>query len=1391
MDANDWWKKHVQNEESFFGSTSTPTETAPSNSGFFGGLAHDVGSVVHGAEDVGKAAGSFFGGIASNIATDAVNTAKTVKNIGQAVYTNINAPKNIAANQKMLNQATTDYNNGKISLEQLNQTYSQYQKTSQALSKQISNEGILTDKESAGQQAASAGNTFINAATLGIGGGVKALAEGGAKDIIKAGSEDGVGGAIKKGAQVLASNGQSTPAREAFSDAIAGGGKPAVQAAVAHFGNEAAANAAIGGAQGGLNAVQNEKPGSPSDFWSSALKGAVVGGAVGAGGALLDKDVRAGIAEAPGVAREGAAKAGAALRGATPLNEAGGVRIPGGSDLERPGNAVPSTDSGNPDVQSPQLSRELTPDEQSKAQLAQDVAQHYSSPTQYIKETADHAYQFDKGQTGGQIQRTANATGQDSFTRTTSHTPFYSDFYKAMGHAPSKTDYADQIQTALEKHTDGGGIIDPAEGDVYSILKDREASDQALTTEPSATHEVTRQRYLSAIDDNEAPMGTATSKAAATPPPESTETPVEVPPPSGANRQRGFFDTVKNSSTSTPELKKAVGKTEPQTYVQSSNPELAQRAKDIVDNDPVAAHNRILSNTDPSDEDVAVGMQLMGKYQQQGKMDDAVSIADKLDTELRAHGRAVQAASIWGRLTPEGTLRFAAKKLREGREVISNGRRFEKGVGSEKKVAGETKAAIEKSTQATRDDINKAVKDTIKGKGKSVSEDGEQEELSTGEKVAKRVEKTVTPKVKKQADQLVNELTKKIKQEMLPEKSGAAKKSPLNILREVFGRNDEAQEAFPEAQRILRQKFADNPKAQEALDKFFNSELGIPSASSTMNAAIKDQLTQNQTKIGDIIQKSYHGQTTAVKDIADALTKEGFDANSAQVISKEVTDRLNTRISEAKQKVLQRLSKDVPKRALPTFTDKINKLGNLGALTDADYLQLARAKLDLPQLTPDIAKDIFTMSQKLQDMPEGAERDQLTKQLLKRVSDAIPKTKAQLAAELISAPKAVMASFDLSGTLRQGGVLGARFKSEAKSAFAKQVKYFKSEKAFDEGMSAIKQDPLYETANRANIALTGVDGSEEAFVSQLPEKIPLFGKGIQASDRAYTGGLTELRFNAFKHIASDLRAEGIDITKFDDKQLESIGKFINTASGRGYGDKAGLFEKVAPALNRTLFSPRLWKSRLDMLNPMYYAKLDPIARKYALQAAGSFAGIAGVVLGLASLAGAQVGTDPRSSDFLKIKVGDTRYDILGGFQQNLVFAYRELSGQYENSSTGAITDLNSGNFDSPTRMSILSDLVQNKENPVISTGSDLLNGTNSLGQPVNPKTELAKLFIPLNLQDTYTLSKSSDPLSALFGATVPGTLGVGVSTYGPNTPSSSTASGPGTFSQFSTKLAGQ
>jgi hypothetical protein len=123
----------------------------------------------------------------------------------------------------------------------------------------------------------------------------------------------------------------------------------------------------------------------------------------------------------------------------------------------------------------------------------------------------------------------------------------------------------------------------------------------------------------------------------------------------------------------------------------------------------------------------------------------------------------------------------------------------------------------------------------------------------------------------------------------------------------------------------------------------------------------------------------------------------------------------------------------------------------------------------------------------------------------------------------------------------------------------------------------------------------------------------------------------------------------------DPAVAQGISRYINVMTGRG---GLGKGEAVADELNMALYSPGLISSRLQILaapvqsaaGKGFIAELPVGMRKEAAKSYASIIGVNTTALSLAALAGNTVELDPLSSDFMKMKDGDTRLDFGGGLQ---------------------------------------------------------------------------------------------------------------------------------------------
>jgi len=392
-----------------------------------------------------------------------------------------------------------------------------------------------------------------------------------------------------------------------------------------------------------------------------------------------------------------------------------------------------------------------------------------------------------------------------------------------------------------------------------------------------------------------------------------------------------------------------------------------------------------------------------------------------------------------------------------------------------------------------------------------------------------------------------------------------------------------------------------------------------------------------------------------------------------------------------------------------------------------------------------------------------------------------PKNWKEKLVDIAGIPRTAMTSFDFSMGLRQGsGVMFTNFPQWMK-ANKESVKYAFNGKYFDEAMNAIKNDDAYTLiTDKMNVRLPGAigEGAELMSSKDILENIPVYGKGIEGSNRAYTGGLTKLRYEVAKKWVDSLG--GVDeVAKLTDTQLADLGEVVNTFTGSG-GKMNGLTDKHIQTLSSTLFAPRLWASRLNMLNPRFYQRLSPVARKAALKNMASFMGAATATTGLLEYAipGVEVEKDPRSSDFLKIKVGNTRYDIFSGLQQNIVLGARLATGEKKSSTSGEMVTLGDG-YGDPSRFDVGVDALQNKFNPVLGLVSRYMQSgpsdedsdnplirTDKFGEEVNFGTEVAKMGAPLGLMGVKETYDDTGDFKKAALMNLPGIGGVGVQTYG-------------------------
>lgn len=270
--------------------------------------------------------------------------------------------------------------------------------------------------------------------------------------------------------------------------------------------------------------------------------------------------------------------------------------------------------------------------------------------------------------------------------------------------------------------------------------------------------------------------------------------------------------------------------------------------------------------------------------------------------------------------------------------------------------------------------------------------------------------------------------------------------------------------------------------------------------------------------------------------------------------------------------------------------------------------------------------------------------------------------------DLYHAPKSLLSSADISAAGRQGLFLSLPPSQwgRAARAMGRQFRSLVSTLAYDRFVSELRGHRDYETAKESGLYLatdhtsSGINGREEGFASRLIGKLP----HVKYSEQAYKTYLDSIRMDTFeKYRALIERQPGS--TEQKTAAMKAAADWINTSSGRGrvHGKFGESVEQATPLLNTIFFAPRYTISRFQMINPATYARnlQSPEHRVVFRQQVGEiFQAAAALTLtsALAKAAGADISLDPDEADFLKLKFGNTRYDVLAGTQQAARLAVR-------------------------------------------------------------------------------------------------------------------------------------
>lgn len=334
--------------------------------------------------------------------------------------------------------------------------------------------------------------------------------------------------------------------------------------------------------------------------------------------------------------------------------------------------------------------------------------------------------------------------------------------------------------------------------------------------------------------------------------------------------------------------------------------------------------------------------------------------------------------------------------------------------------------------------------------------------------------------------------------------------------------------------------------------------------------------------------------------------------------------------------------------------------------------------------------------------------------------------------EVLNTARAILTSLDLSAVLRQGGFITLGHPVRALKSFPAMFKALASEKGQFVVNEQIRNRPNAPLYNQSKLYLSdegnpSLSKMEEVYMSRWAGKIP----GVAASARAYTTFLNKLRADSFDAMAASLSRDG----KVTLEESKAISNYVNVVTGRGNLEAAG---QAAVGLNTVFFAPRYVVSRFQTLLGQPFYRGTARTRKLIAQEYGRALTGLGIVYGLAQQNGAEIETDPRSSDFGKLKFGDTRVDPMMGLSQTTTLLSRLFLGKTK-TTKGEIIPTRGENipFGGSNSADVIARFLRTKLAPVPGAAVDIVTGENVVGETVNPQSVAQRAVTPLALSDIY------------------------------------------------------
>ena len=421
-----------------------------------------------------------------------------------------------------------------------------------------------------------------------------------------------------------------------------------------------------------------------------------------------------------------------------------------------------------------------------------------------------------------------------------------------------------------------------------------------------------------------------------------------------------------------------------------------------------------------------------------------------------------------------------------------------------------------------------------------------------------------------------------------------------------------------------------------------------------------------------------------------------------------------------------------------------------------------------------------------------------------------------LAYEVVfNSTRAASAGADLSAIGVQGAIFSFARPREAYSVFKRSLGQMMTDEQYERYFAELQADPYYEMARKAglNLQLPSFYQSvqEEQYKGDFPTMVidslildpaawvvaKAAGREVETTqeyardrtnifrlaERNYSLVLSQIRMNLFREFLNNqINKRGIDV-KLDPDVVKQVANEVNTVT---MASKVPLGQSKVGSkiLSSVFFSARKLVSTWKILGGGMHLLVGPNRNPQLFKDAyGSVVGRGLGVMFLTSLIPTAIGGmmkymsddeeepyfynpyffNPKHSDFLKIKLGDTRISLFQGIDGNAVFLTRFISKEYMTTTSDATKQLN-GVGGNKSRGGLFWDYTRNKFAPTTSMAVGYFLGSDRESQETVDR--FSESLVPMwasGIREQYDKTQNLYETSALAAM---GMFGLAYNNYG-------------------------